>query len=79
MDRNEAFARIVAAYEAGELVPMCAWCGRVRLDDEWVLPPSVALDAVDRRNTLSHSICDDCAVSRAGQAENASSGPQDHG
>ncbi|HWX09005.1 MAG TPA: hypothetical protein VNY33_03415 [Gaiellaceae bacterium] len=73
MDRNEVFSRIVAAYEAGELVPMCAWCGRVRIEGEWVLPPAAALAAIDERNTLSHSICDDCAANRSSQAETAPS------
>lgn len=71
MDRNEVFARIVSAYEAGELVPMCAWCGRVRLDGTWVAPPVAALAAIDERNTLSHSICDECARNRSHRVENA--------
>jgi hypothetical protein len=70
LDRNEVFSRIVSAYEAGDLVPMCAWCGRVRLDDVWVLPPAAALAAIDERNTLSHSICEECALERLGRAEN---------
>jgi hypothetical protein len=34
----------------------------VRLDDEWLLPPRAALDAIDGQNVLSHSICDGCAA-----------------
>jgi hypothetical protein len=56
----EVTARLIAIYEAGELVPACAWCGRVNLDGEWLPIPRVALDAIDAPNTLSHSICPDC-------------------
>ena len=62
MDRNELLARIWEAYEAGDLVPVCAWCGRVRIDDEWVAPPRGALSTIDERTTLSHSICPTCAA-----------------
>jgi hypothetical protein len=79
MDRNEVFSRIVSAYEAGELIPMCAWCGRVRIDDTWLAHPAAALDAIDRRNTLSHSICDDCASDRSRRGETAPSNPRNAG
>jgi hypothetical protein len=62
---DDLFSRIVAIYENGDLLPICAWCGRVRIDDMWLVPPRAALDAIDQRNTLSHSICDDCARRRA--------------
>jgi hypothetical protein len=58
---GNVFSRIVEIYEDGGLVPICAWCGRVRIDDTWVEPPAAALDAIDARNTLSHSMCDACA------------------
>jgi hypothetical protein len=38
---------MVAAYEAGELVTTCAWCGRVTFDGEWVRVPHAALLAID--------------------------------
>jgi hypothetical protein len=41
---------------------MCAWCGRVRIDEEWAEPPQAALDAIDVRNSVSHTICPDCAT-----------------
>jgi len=61
VEANEVFSRIVEIYEEGGIMPTCAWCGRVRIDDAWVVPPAAALDAIDARNTLSHSICDACA------------------
>ena len=60
MDTQDVFSRIVAIYEEGGILPICAWCGRVRIDDTWLMPPPAALDAIDRRNALSHSICDAC-------------------
>jgi hypothetical protein len=57
---GEVTARLIAVYEAGEMVPVCAWCGRVKLDDRWLPIPRVALDAIDAPNTLSHSICPEC-------------------
>jgi len=62
MEAPDVFSRIWAVYDAGDLLATCAWCGRVRLDDKWVLPPRAALDAIDGQNVLSHSICDGCAA-----------------
>jgi hypothetical protein len=61
VEASEVFSRIVAIYDDGGIVPACAWCGRVRIDDAWIVPPAAALAAIDERNTLSHSICDACA------------------
>jgi hypothetical protein len=60
---GEVTRRILAAYEAGDMVTTCAWCLRVEIDGEWLLAPSAALTAIDARYTLSHSICPDCAGS----------------
>jgi hypothetical protein len=54
--------RILAAYEAGDLISTCAWCERIELDGEWVVAPRAALSAIDPRFTLSHSICPRCAA-----------------
>jgi hypothetical protein len=62
---GEATRRILATYEAGELITMCAWCRRVEIDGEWVLPPQLALTAIEAQYTLSHSICPECAAERA--------------
>lgn len=53
---------MLAAYEAGELISMCAWCRQVEIDGEWLLAPRAALSAIDARYTLSHSICPRCAA-----------------
>lgn len=48
------------AFDAGQILPACAWCGRVRIDDTWLVPPLGILAAIDQRNMFSHSICDGC-------------------
>jgi len=58
---SEVTKRILANYEAGDLITICAWCARVEVDGEWVLAPHAALEAIDSRYTLSHSICPACA------------------
>jgi hypothetical protein len=60
MDANDTFSRIWAAFEAGQILPACAWCGRVRIDEAWLFASPAALAAIDQRLTLSHSICDVC-------------------
>jgi hypothetical protein len=60
MNTKEIFSRIWNAYERGELVAKCAWCGRIRIDDTWLPPPLAALAAIDEANALSHSICESC-------------------
>ena len=65
MDVEEVTRRILASYEAGDLVTVCAWCQRVELDGEWLLTPRAAITAIDSQYTLSHSICPDCAAVRA--------------
>jgi hypothetical protein len=59
---GEVTRRILATYEAGELITMCAWCRRVEIDGEWVLAPHAALTAIEATYTLSHSICPECAL-----------------
>jgi hypothetical protein len=62
MFAGEVTRRILATYEAGELITMCAWCRRVEIDGEWQLAPRSALTAIDSTYTLSHSICPACAA-----------------
>ncbi len=64
MDRNEALAKMWEAYETGELIPACAWCGRLRIEGEWLDPPHGALSTIDEPMTLSHTICPRCAESQ---------------
>ena len=65
MDVNDIFSRIVAIYDEGGVLPVCAWCGRVRIDGTWIVPPPAALAAIDARHTLSHSVCDVCETGGA--------------
>ena len=64
MGADEVTRRILATYEAGDLVTICAWCRRVEIDAEWLLAPRAALTAIDAQYTLSHSICPGCAAER---------------
>ncbi|HLX20853.1 MAG TPA: hypothetical protein VKR23_11950 [Gaiellaceae bacterium] len=59
---DSAFLRIWDAFDAGEILPACAWCGRVWIDGAWLSPPRASLAAVDPRQTFSHSICDSCTA-----------------
>ena len=65
MVAGDATRQILEAYEAGELITMCAWCSRVELGDEWVRAPRAALSAIEAHFTLSHSICPSCAAERS--------------
>jgi len=59
---DEVTRRVLARYEAGDLVSVCAWCQRVNFDAEWLLVPRAALIAIDERYSLTHSICPSCAA-----------------
>jgi hypothetical protein len=59
---GEVTRQVLAAYEAGDLITMCAWCRRVEIDGEWVLAPRAALTAIDAPYAMSHSICPECAA-----------------
>jgi hypothetical protein len=61
MGADEVTRRILATYEAGDLVTICAWCRRVEIDGAWLLAPRAALTAIDAQFTLTHSICPVCA------------------
>jgi hypothetical protein len=75
MDRGDAFTRVWAAFDAGDILPACAWCGRVRIDEAWLLPSGAALAAIDQRYAFSHSVCDGCAH-RLGRAGPSANGPR---
>ena len=57
------FSRVWDAFDAGETLPACAWCGRVRIDDTWLRPSPAVVAAIDPRLTFSHSICEECIAS----------------
>ncbi len=54
----EGSAVLPGSAEHRALSARCAWCGRYRVDDKWVVAPpgSVSLKARDS----THGICDDC-------------------
>jgi hypothetical protein len=70
LDRNTFLACIWEASDAGKLLPACAWCGFVRIQDEWIDPPPGAISTIDASLMLSHSICPSCI--RAAQEQAAS-------
>lgn len=61
MNRGEITDRIWDAYDAGTIIPACAWCERLRIDDEWLELDRGVLAMIDARMTLSHSLCPRCA------------------
>jgi hypothetical protein len=61
--QGEIFSKVWEIYEAGGLVAVCAWCFRVRIDEEWVGPAPGVLSTLDGGLMLSHSICPRCADS----------------
>ena len=67
MYSSQVIERVLAMSDADVLIPMCAWCGQIELDGEWVQPPSGALDVIDVRNAVSHSICPSCAAEQTGR------------
>jgi hypothetical protein len=59
-------ARAEQAVEAasdGGLTTRCAWCGRYRIDDRWLVVERVPVFA-ERR--AAHGICDDCIAALKG-------------
>lgn len=71
--------RILASYEAGDLITACAWCNRVAIDGEWLLAPRAALTAIDTPRALSHSICPQCATGTGPSAAIEIDSPPDLG
>ena len=69
---DEVTRRILARYEAADLITLCAWCSRVAFDGDWQLVPKAALAAIDQRNTLTHSVCPACTARLAARTPRAS-------
>jgi hypothetical protein len=60
---DEVTRRVLARYEAAELITACAWCLRVDFDEAgWTLVPRAALAAIDQQHTVTHTICPACAA-----------------
>jgi hypothetical protein len=51
MGADEVTRRMLATYEAGDLVAMCAWCRRVEVDGEWF---RAACGSPKSMRTLTH-------------------------
>lgn len=64
MHPGEVQAKIAEAYDAGKLIPVCAWCGRLSIEGEWIVPPTGVLATIDEPLTLSHTICPSCLAER---------------
>ena len=60
MDRSEILTKVWSAFEAGDLITVCAWCGRVEIEGEWADAEPGLLSTIDQPMTLSHSICPRC-------------------
>jgi hypothetical protein len=58
---SQVFSHVWSAFDNGEIMIVCAWCDRIRLDGTWVRPPRAAIDAIEEQLTFSHSICEECA------------------
>jgi hypothetical protein len=65
---DEVTRRVLARYEAAELITACAWCRRVDFDGEWPLVPRAALAAIDQLHSLTHGICPSCIEALAPRA-----------
>jgi hypothetical protein len=65
---DEVTRRVLARYEAAELITACAWCRRVDFDGEWPLVPRAALAAIDQLHSLTHGICPSCIEGLAPRA-----------
>ena len=54
MHPGEVQAKIEEAYNTGALIPVCAWCGRMSIEEEWIVPPAGVLTTIDEPMTISH-------------------------
>jgi hypothetical protein len=55
-------AQIRTIKGAGAKVPICAWCSRIRIDDDvWLVPLPAVVAAFEGTDTFTHTICDQCA------------------
>ena len=75
MFRSEVFTTVWDAFDVGDLVPVCAWCGRLRLDGSWVGPAPGVLLTIDGALTLSHSICPRCTAGLSAEPDGTPARP----
>ena len=64
MHPGQVQAKIAEAYDAGDLILACAWCGRLSIEEEWIVPPTGVLATIDEPQTLPHTICPSCLAER---------------
>ena len=57
---DDVTRRVLARYEAADMITACAWCRRVDFDGHWPLVPRAALAAIDQQHSMTHSICPSC-------------------
>jgi hypothetical protein len=63
------FAKLWDVFERGGLIVLCAWCRSVCIEEEWIVAPASVFSAIDGRNSLTHSICPECAATSAARTE----------
>ena len=61
---SEVMLGVSHAVRDGGLTTRCAWCGRYRIDDRWLVVERVPSFA--ERAGVSHGICDDCTEALRG-------------
>ncbi len=67
-DSSSPFWHVWDIFERGGVIVACAWCDRICVEGAWGYAPIGALEAIDGRQTLSHSICPHCAAKHHGSA-----------
>ena len=57
----EVTRRVLADYEAGDLITICAGCGRIELDGDWIRAPRATFTMIDTRFSMQGAFCPECA------------------
>jgi len=47
--------------ESGELIVICAWCGKKKEGEEWIKLEPEARAKIEKESKVSHGICPDCS------------------
>ena len=61
MDRSELLTKLWTVFEGGGLITVCAWCGSLEIDGQWIGADPGLLSTIDQPMTISHSVCPSCA------------------